>query len=643
MTKTSGVSDYASATGVGHGGIVFGTAGHIDHGKTSLVQALTGIDTDSLAEEKRRGISIDLGFAHLLLGDGRTVALVDVPGHERFIKNMLAGVGGIQAVLLVVAVDESVKPQTREHFQICRLLGIERGIIVLTKSDLAGSERLAEVRADVAALCAGSFLERAPVVAVSALTGAGLENLKLAIAELASHIGPRNSTGLARLPIDRSFTIAGFGAVVTGTLWNGQFHVGDEVEVHPEGHKGRIRGLQVHGRTVSRAMAGQRTAVNLAGIDSQALLRGQVLTQLGGLASTQVLDAMVEWLPGHESESRRIQVMLHAGTMEVTAAVKFLIEPEALPRGASTSHHIHKTLARIRTSQPWLALPGDRFVLRALSPQQTIAGGAVVDPFPPLRLNRLKTVSRLTILRTTDAPSRIRFWVEEGSEGRRVVDLICASGLSEPEVLALAAADPQLIFHPLSRRVLAKSWIDDRRMRLLEWLKEFHAQNPATAGAPLALARLGLNPALASLVMNGNPELRVSGETVALATFRPFWNDRQSKALDAIEHAYRAAAFQPPTPQEALKLAGVDPGQARALLESLIKEKKLVRVSAEMIFHFDAIDHIRKSLGAHKGLTFSVPQFKEWTRISRKYAIPLLEYLDREHVTRREGDDRVIL
>jgi selenocysteine-specific elongation factor len=643
MTKTIGVSEYAYATGGGYGGVVFGTAGHIDHGKTSLVQALTGIDTDRLAEEKRRGISIDLGFAHLLLGDGRTVSLVDVPGHERFIKNMLAGVGGIQAVLLVVAADESVKPQTREHFEICRLLGIEHGIIVLTKSDLAGSERLAEARADVATLCAGSFLEAAPVVAVSALTGAGLDNLKLAMAELANRIAPRNSNGLARLPIDRSFTIAGFGPVVTGTLWHGQFNVGDEVEVHPDGHKARIRGLQVHGQTVYMAMAGQRTAVNLTGIEGQALMRGQVLTHVRGLSCTQALDALIEWLPGHESGSRRIQVMLHAGTMEATASLKILTALDTPSHGLLGSAGARKTLARIRTSQPWLALPGDRFVLRALSPQQTIAGGSVVDPFPPLRLNRAKTVGRLATLRAADAPGRIHILVEEGAEGRRVADLVRISGLAEADVLALTGADPGLTFHAPTRRVLAKSWIDDRSKRLLKWLEEFHTQNPAAAGAPLALARLGLSPALATLIMTGNPELRVAGETVALAAFRPRWSDRQARAMEAIEHAYRAAGFQPPTPQEALKLTGADPGQARNLLESLIKEKKLVRISGEMIFHCDAIDHIRKSLGAHKGLTFSVPQFKEWTQISRKYAIPLLEYLDREHVTRREGDKRVVL
>jgi selenocysteine-specific elongation factor len=372
-------------------------------------------------------------------------------------------------------------------------------------------------------------------------------------------------------------------------------------------------------------------------------MRGQVLTHLGSLVSTQALDAVVEWLPGHESESRRIQVMLHAGTMETTAAVKILTTIERRGQDATSSAGKRNTLARIRTSQPWLALPGDRFVLRALSPQQTIAGGTVVDPFPPLRLSRPKTLGRLAVLRVANAQNRIRVLVEEGAEGRRIGDLVRASGLSETEVLALAAADPQLIFHAPARRVLAKSWVDDRSKRLLQWLEEFHAQNPAAAGAPLALARLGLSPALSSLVMSGNPELRVAGETVALAKFRPRWNDRQSRALEAIEHAYRVAAFQPPAPQDVLKLAGVDPGQARALLESLVKEKKLVRISADMIFHFDAIDHIRKSLRAHKGLTFSVPQFKEWTQISRKYAIPLLEYLDREHVTRREGDNRVIL
>lgn len=635
MANTSLMPDPAYVTD-SVSGIVFGTAGHIDHGKTSLVQALTGIDTDRLAEEKRRGISIDLGFAHLSLGDGQTVALVDVPGHERFIKNMLAGVGGIEAVLLVAAADESVKPQTREHFEICRLLGIQHGIVVLTKSDLASEDRLSQVRADVAALCAGSFLESAPVIAVSAVTGSGLNDLKRAMMDLTRRIAPRNSVGLARLPIDRSFTVSGFGAVVTGTLWSGQFTVGDEVEVHPAGYKARIRGIQVHANAVGRAIAGQRTALNLAGIDSNDLMRGQVLTHRSGLVTTRALDALVEWLPGHEPGSNRIQVMLHAGTMEATAALKILTTSEGSPGARST-------ITRIFTSQPWLALPGDRFVLRALSPAQTLAGGTVIDPFPSLRLSRPKTLARLAKLRAADIPGRIQFLIEEAAEGRRVADLIRATGFGEPQLLAMVAANPNLMLHPPTRRVLAQSWLDDRTRRLSKWLQEFHGQNPSVTGAPLALARLGLNPALASVIMIGNPKFRVMGETVALATFRPRWNDRQSRALDAIEYAYRAAGFQPPTQQEALALPDVDPSQARALFESLIKEKKLVRVSDDLVFHADAIDHIRKSLSAHKGLSFSVPQFKEWMHISRKYAIPLLEYLDREHVTRRDGDNRVIL
>jgi selenocysteine-specific elongation factor len=633
----AGVSGEALA-----GGIVFGTAGHIDHGKTSLVHALTGIDTDRLAEEKRRGISIDIGFAHMEAG-GRRIALVDVPGHERFIKNMLAGVGGIQAVLLVVAADESVKPQTREHFDICRLLGIEHGIIVLTKSDLAGEARIAATSAEVRALCAGSFLERSPVVSASAKTGAGLEELKRAMAEIAACVAPRNRAGLARLPIDRSFSIAGFGTVVTGTLWNGRLCIGDEVEIHPGSAKARIRGLQVHGHAVVQAVAGQRTAVNLAGIDNDQLERGQVLTHSGGLADTRTLDAVVEWLPYQDPQARRIQVMVHAGAMETPAALKILdrfIDPVGDVR---RSHGVSTALARIWTTHPLLALPNDRFVVRSLSPQRTIAGGTVVDPFPPLRTSRQKTLARLTSLRTANASSRIRILVEEGPEGRRLQELTRSTGLPEAQLTKLAADDPNLVLNAPTQRVLSQSWIEDRRKRLLRWLEEFHAHNPQVAGAPIAAARLGLNPALASVVMDGDSAIHVQGEFVALVGFKPSWNIGQSRALDAIERTYRTAGFQPPTPQEALRASGADPAQARTLLETLVKEKKLVRIAPDLIFHFEAINHIRQSLRAHKGLTFSVPEFKEWTQISRKYAIPLLEYLDREHVTRRQGDGRVVL
>lgn len=613
-------------------GVVVGTAGHIDHGKTSLVRALTGIDTDRLAEEKRRGISIDLGFAHLAIPNGRTISFVDVPGHERFVKNMLAGAAGIQAVLLVVAADDSVKPQTREHFDICRLLGIREGIIVLTKVDLADAERIRLTCEEVRALCAGSFLDAAPIIAASAQTGQGLIELKAELSLLAQRIDRRDDNGLARLPIDRSFALRGFGTVVTGTLWSGTLRVGDAVQLHPSGRHPRIRGLQVHGNAVNSAVAGERTAVNLSGIESSEIRRGYVLTHSGVLETTKLMDISVEWLEDFEVPRRREHLLLHIGTAEVFAAIKIL----HVGQGS-------QTLARLWLSEPVLAVPGDRFVLRRPSPAHTVAGGFVVDPFPPVRLNRTKTATRLQTLAEADFAERVQVLVEESATGRRFEDLARLTGLEETHLKSIIAGNPTLVSANGGQRVLTKTWIAQKRDKLITWLAAFHTQHPSTAGAPIALARLGLDAQLAMAVFDGFPAIRLQGDIVSLANHRAQFSNHESRTLAKIEGAFRQAGFQPPSPKDVLDSAGEDSKQARALLETLIKGKILVRISEDLIFHTDAITHIRKSLAGHKGRRFSVPEFKQWTQISRKYAIPLLEYLDRERVTKREGDVRIVL
>ena len=303
-------------------GLVAGTAGHIDHGKTSLVRALTGIDTDRLAEEKRRGISIDIGFAHLTLDTGEQISFVDVPGHERFVRNMLAGAGGIEAVLLVVAADESVKPQTREHFDICRLLGLKRGIVVLTKSDLASPEQMQKTREDVRRLTLGSFLALAPIIPVSSVTRQGFPELTGALKKLAATSTQRDASGLARLPIDRSFALKGFGTVVTGTLWSGTLRVGETVVLYPTGREARIRGLQTHGKAVDAAPAGERTAVNLTGIDHSEIRRGFVLSHPNTFQTTGAIDAAVNWIDPEDAPVKRGEFVFHIGTTEVMATVK---------------------------------------------------------------------------------------------------------------------------------------------------------------------------------------------------------------------------------------------------------------------------------------------------------------------------------
>ena len=364
--------------------VIVGTAGHIDHGKTALVKALTGIDADRLDEEKRRGITIDIGFAHLELpapnGETLRLGFVDVPGHERFVRNMLAGVGGIDLVLLVIAADEGIKPQTREHFDICRLLAVRRGITVLTKSDAVDPETLEVVRLEVADYLHGSFLDPAvaPMVAVSSLTGAGLEQLRTALAKVASEVSARDATALARLPIDRVFTMKGFGTVVTGTLISGAIRKEDELEVFPSGRRVRVRGVQVHGASAERALAGQRTALNLAGIPTEDLARGMMLAPAETFSSTSRVDALVSLLSTAKPLKDGARVHFHAHTMETIAEVR-LYAAKQLPPGA-------EAYAQLRLAAPALLLPGDRFILRQFSPVVTIGGGVVLENAPPAKI-----------------------------------------------------------------------------------------------------------------------------------------------------------------------------------------------------------------------------------------------------------------
>ena len=610
-----------------------GTSGHIDHGKTSLVRALTGIDTDRLAEEKRRGISIDLGFAYLMLPGGERISFIDVPGHERFVKNMLAGAAGMEAVLLIVAADESVKPQTVEHFDICRLLGIQNGLIVLTKVDLASPEQLETTRRDVAKLCAGSFLEGAPVLPVSSVTSAGLPELKRELARLAAWSIPRDEIGFARLPLDRSFALKGFGTVVTGTLWSGILKTGQTVRIEPAKIAARIRGLQVHGSAVETAHAGQRTAVNLTGVEAGQIPRGFVLTHGDGLESTRAVDVLIDWLSESAIPGSRQDFLFHFGTSEVKAALRTLHREPG----------IRRTFGRMYLDEPVLMLPGDRFVLRRPSPALTVAGGVILDPFPPLRLNRARSVARMQKLVNADLAARIQLLVEEQGLGRSLQNLVRMMGRPAGQIKAAIAQNASLLFAESAQRAVGKAWLEDRRKKLVTWLAAYHAKNPSSSGAPIASARLGLEASLAQFVFEDFPLIRVQGDAIALANHCAQFSSAETLAMQKIEQAFRNSGYQPPLPAEILKSAGVDQKNSRALLETLIKGQKLVRVSEDLIFHADVIAHIRNSLSSHKGRRFSVSEFKEWTQVSRKYAIPLLEFLDHQHVTRRDGETRIVL
>lgn len=615
--------------------IVVGTAGHIDHGKTSLVRALTGIDTDRLEEEKRRGISIDLGFAHLSLTEKLRVAFIDVPGHERFIKNMLAGVGGIDLVLLVIAADESVKPQTREHFDICRLLRIQRGLVALTKVDLVDPDIAELVRLETEEFLAGSFLERAPIISVSAATGQGLDDLRSALATLAASVPERESTHAFRMPVDRVFTMQGFGTVVTGTVLSGSIEAEAELTAHPSEARLRVRGIQVHGAAARRASAGQRAAVNLAGADTAGLTRGAVLSKPGTLRPTTTIDCMIDLLPSAKPLKHRAPVHFHAGTAEVLAEVRTADRSPSIEPGATAP-------SRIVLREPLVLVPGDRFIIRMFSPVITIGGGEVIDAFPP----RKATADRTTQLAKAALPDRIGMYVRESAEGLPLQDLAIRTGIT-PDHLTTAIPSSVTFLREPQPWLLDTGWMTATLARWREVLKAYHREQPLIPGIKREEFRSRELPNAPSFVfdaMLAREKLIVSsGEYVHLASHKLALKHDEELALAKIESAFEHGGLAVPGVKEVLEASGVDAARARSLLQILLREKRLVRVAEDLVFHPAALASLRQGLQSRQGQRFSVPEFKEWTGISRKYAIPLLEFLDREHVTRREGDSRTIL
>ncbi|MBL8218565.1 MAG: selenocysteine-specific translation elongation factor [Bryobacterales bacterium] len=615
---------------------IIGTAGHIDHGKTALVRALTGIDTDRLEEEKRRGISIDLGFAHLQLTPELSCGFVDVPGHERFVKNMLAGVGGIDLVLLVVAADESIKPQTREHFDICRLLGIPRGIVVITKSDLVDPELVDLVKLEVDEFTAGSFLEKAPKVAVSAVTGAGLPDLKREIAALAKTIPAKNVSHHFRLPVDRAFSMKGFGAVVTGTLISGSLRVEQEVEIQPSGQQVRVRGIQVHGKAVAKAFAGQRTAVNLGGIDHSELHRGMVLTDPQRFAATSLLDCSIDLLPTAKPLRHRAPVHFHSGTAEIEAELR-------IPHGARIEPGT-KGYARLALRDSTLLLPGDRFILRMFSPVVTIAGGTVLDIAPPRKLSTAG--ERLAAIESAPIARRAALLVREAPLGMSLAALVSRTGLTAKELQSAIAA-AKLHWIEDHHWVLDPQTLAELQSRMKKTLSAFHSQHPLQPGLSKEVLRsrdlAGSPPFLLDALLRITPGITAEGDIIRLSSHKLALKGDEEQALRKIEQAFATAGLAVPSAQEVLKSCGVDAVRARSLLQILFRDRRLVKVAEDLLFHPTALETLRQLLAGRKGVRFSVPEFKDWTGVSRKYAIPLLEYLDRERITRREGDSRVIL
>ena len=617
-----------------------GTAGHIDHGKTSLVRALTGVDTDRLEEEKRRGISIDLGFASLDLGGGVRIGLVDVPGHERFIKNMLAGASGIDLVLFIIAADESIKPQTREHFDICRLLGIPRGIVVLTKSDLVDADLLGLVRLEAEEFVQGSFLEGAPMVAVSATTGAGLDELKACLQQIAGEVTQKDAHLRPRLPIDRAFSMKGFGTVVTGTLMAGTIAVEAEMDVHPQRRRVRVRGLQVHGAAVKRATAGQRTAINLAGIEPAELTRGMVLTEPGLFGAVLGFEASLELLATAKPLKHGTPVHLHLGAAEIEAEVRLF---EAPPLKAGTRSYV-----RLVLKEPLLALPGDRFIVRMFSPVVTIGGGTVVHiGVPPKRLNRVLSAKRALRFGSATAAERLLEDVRESAYGLGLADIVRLTGWQDAVVEKLADQPNLIVVSQPQWWLLGREWAVAKLAAIRETLKQFHRANPLLAGMAKEEVRSralkGAPAFLLDALLKQSRDIVAEADLLRLASHKVTFKEDEDAALEKIEGAFERAGLAVPATSEVLASCGVEAARARSLLQILLRRVRLVKVGDDLVFHASAIAALTGILEARKGQRFSVPEFKEWTKVSRKYAIPLLEFLDRERRTRREGDSRVVL
>ena len=641
--------------------VVVGTAGHVDHGKTALVEALTGIDTDRLAEEKRRGITIELGFAHLALPGGIVAGVVDVPGHERFVRAMAAGAGGIDVVILVVAADEGIMPQTREHLDICRLLGVPRGVVAVTKSDLLpglGADWLPLLEEEIRTACAGTFLESAAVVPVSARTGEGLPRLVEVLSALSAEVPERPADGPLFLPVDRAFTLKGFGTVVTGTLLSGTLAEGDALAlVPPSAAVGELRArtVQVHGKGAPRASAGQRTAVNLPGVEASAISRGQVLVHPGVVPPTSILDVELSLLEASPRPVRhRSRLLLHVGTAQVPCAVALVDgRPEVAPGDTG--------VAQLRLAAPVAALPGQRFILRGFRTIEgrgkTLGGGRVLAILPrKRRRGRPENAEQLRILAGGDADARLLVVLDmAGPAGLSADALLGRTALSPRAVQAglerLGARGQALLFDRDRRAWVAASVARELQARILEALATFHAAHPLAAGAGREELRGRLPPVtdprlFARLLaqLQEKTEIAVDGDMVRLRGHAAASGGQGGALKDRVAAILKEGALAPPRVVELPLLAAASVPDVTAVLKLLAAEGIAVRVSPEIWFDGAAVAGLRERLVTHLRARkeISTPEFKELVGATRKHVIPLAEYFDREKVTLRVGEKRLL-
>ncbi len=623
--------------------LVVGTAGHIDHGKTSLIRALTGIDTDRWEEEKKRGMTIDLGFAHLQLPSGVSAGIVDVPGHEKFIKNMLAGAHGLDVVLFIVAADEGIMPQTKEHLTVCQSLGTKKGIVVLTKKDLVDEDWLELVKEEVKEFSRGTFLEGAPIVAVSSKTGEGIDELIKELDRIAIETEPKESGGILRLPVDRSFTVKGFGTVITGTLLSGKVKVGDEVEILPPGKRVKVRGIQVHGEKVEEAVAGQRTALNLSDVKKEEVTRGDLIATPGYLKPTNMVDVLVELSKDAEViVTSGFKLHFHHLTSESEGEL-FLIDKDELLPG-------EKALAQIRLKDEVVPVYGDRFVIRNYSPATVIGGGKILDPLPHRKFRR-----RLR----EEFKEKLEKIIGGSLKERVLAHLRLKEPITTKELIQLLNLKPEeadkavetLLSEGLvvkaGQEIYTREKLEEIKKRVLELLDRTHSETPIAEGLTLQEIKSKLKESKELIEMAVRELLKESKIEenqgfLRIRGFEPREAGVYKELVPKVEALICKGEFTPPSVKEIGKLVGTGEEKVNTIASYLVRRKGYHRIG-ELLISPESFNRIREILKRHfsKKETLSVGEFKDYLGVSRKFAIPLLEYLDSLGLTQRRESERV--
>lgn len=620
--------------------VILGTAGHIDHGKSALVKALTGIDPDRLKEEKERGITIDLGFADLTYPDGLTIGIVDVPGHERLVRNMLAGAGGIDLVLLVIAADEGVMPQSREHLYICDLLKIKSGLIAITKADLVENDWLELMKEEVKNFVKGTFLEGTPIVPVSSKTMFNIDILKEEIRNVALGVEPKPTKGLFRLPIDRVFTLKGFGTVITGTALSGSISVDDTVEILPSNIKSKVRGLHSHGKPIQTAYAGQRVAINLQGIEKEELKRGDSVVLPGRFIPTRAIDAKIELLRDVPLLKSKSLVHFHLATSETIARVILYRRDELKPE--------ESCYCQFRLQDPVVSMSGDRYIIRRFSPVDTIGGGEVFDPSPPKR--RQKDIAE-TLMTFEKSSLSDKISLKVLQSGLHSISSMAIEGWIKAEIPAIRESLEILrgkgIIFAMEDVLIHKTFFDSFREKVLQTLKDFHAKNPLKPGMPKEELRVKLNiePKLFGGLITSLKDVAMEKEIIRLRTFSTVLSQAEETLKAKILENLQKSEFQPPFKEELAEFLKLDQKHLSDILKLMVKEGSLVRISDSMYLTSSAYHKMIEALKNFfsKKPEMTVAEFRDILNTTRKYALPILEYLDSNKITLRVGDIRKLL